>query len=151
MPRQTSRTITMLLCDGCDKETASCSNCLSCNKVFCFDCAFYTADRVEENIRQGRTDNHDIHCVKYEHAVHFSGSYDGLYCLECDSKLTVSGTDKLHNMYRQIKALRLEEKTFYDGFKVRYEAVEKALKHEFDIVEKKARVTVEDDGSVKAY
>ena len=91
-------------CDICGKESMSWSVCMGCKKNICYDCQ-------------------KTHAKKYRHGVNISGSGDGLYCLECDSKID---TPKLR-AYRQIEALRQEADAFYEDFKNRSKIAEKIL------------------------
>ena len=80
-------------CDICGKESSGYQTCRECGKDFCYDCM--------------NTD-----AISYQHGVSFSGSGDGLYCLDCDAKLRQSG-DKLHAAYRKIQVLRNEANGYW--------------------------------------
>lgn len=95
-------------CDVCGKEYPYCDVCLSCGKEVCHECA--------------KTEG-----VEYKHSVWASGSGDGFYCNECDSKLKKTG-DKLHAAYRKIVSLRNEQEGFYKDFKARGDKAEADLK-----------------------
>jgi len=94
-------------CDVCGKEASGYQKCMSCGKDLCYDCYKTSA-------------------VGYTHGVHFGGSGDGIYCLECDEKLLKSG-DKLHAAYRVIKSLRNEVSGFYADFEKRAKEAEERL------------------------
>ncbi len=96
-------------CDKCGKEDSYPTACLACGTEMCYDCQ-------------------TKHGVSYSHAVHFQGSGDGFYCKPCDAKLTARGSDKQHNAYLAIKALRDEEDTYWANFKKRAEAAEAKVK-----------------------
>ncbi len=96
-------------CDNCGKETYV-AVCLRCGAEHCYDC--------QKKIG-----------VEYTHAVNFSGSGDGYYCVACDSFLRKRGGDSLHTAYLGIKRLKNEARGFYDDFKERSDkAEEKAAK-----------------------
>ena len=91
------------LCDFCGES--SYNKCLSCGKDICYRCA-----------REG------ILAKTFSHAVHFSGSEDGIYCGACNQNLTADPKlDALHVAYRKVEALRAEyklwEKDFYERAK----------------------------------
>ena len=96
-------------CDVCGKQSSGYCVCNYCGKEFCYDC-----EKTE--------------AVNYAHAVSFSGSGDGLYCNECDQKLTKSKEDKKHNAYRVIASLDAERAGWYADFKKRLDKAEEALK-----------------------
>ena len=99
--------IEQAFCDVCGKEASGFNCCDICGKDFCYDCR-------------------DKYSIQYKHAVNFSGSGDGFYCLECDKKALESG-DKKHSLYRAIKALRNEEAGWYEDFRKRQKKVEEEL------------------------
>ena len=94
-------------CDFCGAEAYDFNACLGCGKDICWQCQ-------------------EKHGVKYVHGVHFSGSQDGWYCNECDSKL-YAANDPLHAAYSKIAYLRREEKAWYDDFEFRKTKAEKEL------------------------
>lgn len=91
-------------CDVCGKECSYAQVCLNCGKEFCYECL--------------KTEG-----VKYKHSVWFSGTGDGTYCNECDSKLKTSG-NKLHTAYRKIVSLSNECEDFCSDFKKRADEAE---------------------------
>lgn len=101
-------TIMQAHCDQCNAATYT-TKCLLCGKEFCYECS-------------------KTYAVKYQHAVHFSGGGDGLYCVGCDAKLLKEGKDKLHGAFVLISRLRFEEAAWYEDFKSRMNAAEEALK-----------------------
>ena len=101
-------TISKYFCDICGKGAEQWNSCDNCGKSICYDCQ---PSRMK----------------RYAHAVSASGSGDGQYCVECDAMLTTNG-DKRHAAYRLIQSLRNESKGFYDDFKSRADAAEKAIK-----------------------
>ena len=101
-------TIEQSFCDVCGNKSSGYSQCISCGKDLCYDCK-------------------KTHAIEYAHAVHFQGSGDGLYCLDCDAKL-LAANDKKHAAYLKIRQLRNEEMGWYNDFRVRVEQAEKALK-----------------------
>ena len=103
-------TIEQSFCDICEKNISH-NHCLSCGKNICYDC-----QKVEAKV------------YRYSVSVYCSGSGDGFYCRECDTKLIVNG-DKLHKAYRAIESLRNEEAAFYANFKARTDQAESALKN----------------------
>ena len=98
----------VIFCDQCEKEKYV-SKCLYCGVEHCFECA-------------------KSHGEEYPHAVYFSGSYDGYYCHSCNSELTRSRADTLHNMYSEIKRLRAESVGWSLDFKARSNKAETKLK-----------------------
>jgi hypothetical protein len=74
------------VCDIC-KEGNAYHKCLSCGKDICYDCKKEWSK-------------------EYIHSLFFSGSDDGLYCNECDQKLSITWEDKLHNAYVEMEALK---------------------------------------------
>jgi hypothetical protein len=97
------------ICDKCKKETDYQYTCLNCGKELCCDC--------QEN--NGKT---------YSHAVYCEGTRDGFYCLACDAKLQVQGTDRLHQLYLNIEALKREHEAWDKDFEARRKSAEKELK-----------------------
>lgn len=95
-------------CDICESGTAGYLHCMGCGKAICFEC------------RQTRA-------KEYPHAVFFSGSCDGLYCMECDARLAKNG-DQLHAAYRQIERLRDENRGWAEDFKKRSDTAEERVK-----------------------
>ena len=82
---------------------------MSCKKDLCVNCW-----RLNGN-------------VVYPHSITFSGSGDGHYCSDCDTKLKSDGTDKKYNLYREISHLKKELREFNILFEKRARAAEKAL------------------------
>ena len=95
-------------CDICSNKMSWSNKCIVCGKEFCYDCA-------------------KTNTIEYKHAVHFSGSGDGLYCFACDKEAPAKG-DALHAAYRKIAALRNEEAGWYSDFKFRADEAEAKLK-----------------------
>jgi hypothetical protein len=95
-------------CDECGKEDMYLTKCLFCGVEHCYDCTK----------TKGK---------KYAHGVHVGGTLDGYYCNECDSKLTASCKNNLHNAYITISDLRDEEHRFYEDFKKRQDSAEKKI------------------------
>jgi hypothetical protein len=95
------------LCDFCGAEQAYSHKCLICHKDICYNC-----------IKQ--------HATEFPHAVHCSGSGDGLYCHTC---LQHPDTIKspLYQAYLAITTLRYEEKAWYLSFEARQTAAEAHL------------------------
>ena len=100
-------TIVKSFCDTCGKEASSYSNCDHCGKELCYDCA-------------------KLELKDYKHAVSFSGSGDGSYCLACDAELIVTGNRK-HSAYRKIESLRNEAASFYADHAKRAKKAEEDL------------------------
>lgn len=96
-------------CDLCGSDQFCYDKCLGCGKDVCSNCK--TIGKA----------------VEYAHGVHFSGSYDGTYCCDCDKRLVESG-DPLHAAYRAIKALRVEARAWNDDFGKRADTAEKRVK-----------------------
>lgn len=107
MKREATKEIT--ICDACGKEVDLGSTCDTCGKDLCWDCR-------KENL------------VVYNHAVYFSGSGDGKYCVGCDANHRSSGTDERWNAYQEIVALKEEMKAFGEDFKKRQDAAESLVK-----------------------
>ena len=91
-------------CDFCDAEDCYYS-CNVCGKHVCYDCK-------------------KIYTIEYSHSVYCSGSGDGLYCNECDSKTN----DTLIRAYRKIKALRNEIEGWNAQFQIKKTQAESELK-----------------------
>jgi hypothetical protein len=102
-----TKTIEIECCDICKGESLI-QTCNSCGTMLCWD-------------------HREEYGVVYSHAVYFSGSGDGFYCKECDSKLLKSGKDKKHNAYRAVGALRTELKTWNSNFDLRKSKAEEHL------------------------
>ena len=96
------------VCDACRKEDELIYTCRSCKVEFCYDC--------QKKLMK-----------KYHYSTNFSGTHDSYYCHQCDTKLTVSKKDKLHNLYKTIELLTEESKKFWDNFKIRSDKVEKEI------------------------
>ena len=95
------------ICDCCKIEQAIFS-CMECDKDFCYEC--------------GKTQG-----VEYNHAVYFTGSGDGYYCTNCDTRLSNERTDSLHNAYINIKTLKNESILWSRDFKERSERAEEEV------------------------
>jgi hypothetical protein len=93
-------------CDICERPHAH-YGCDNCGKVYCYD-------------------HSESHLKKYAHGVHFGGSDDGCYCLECDAALLKSG-DKLHAAYLRVASLRDENAGWYERLKARADIAEGAV------------------------
>lgn len=92
-------------CDVCGQPAWRA--CQKCGKDLCYDCRKTAAK-------------------EYQHGVYFSGSKDGLYCLECDAAL-MRQADPKHLAYRRIEALRNEAKGWGSDFEKRKKEAESAL------------------------
>jgi len=104
-------TVDVYICDICEKNDAGdYSVCLCCNKHICYEC------RQDKN-----------KAVEYKHALHFSGSGDGLYCTSCDDRLALTQSCDLHTAYQNMAKLRRSEKMFYTGLKQEADKVEKQI------------------------
>jgi hypothetical protein len=104
-----TKTVETIVCDVCETRGAY-KTCLGgCGKYICWECK-----------SEGRA-------KEYAHAVYFSGSGDGTYCLECDKRLTAEG-QPLHAAYRVVGHLRDEMKRWGDDFKIRADKAEANLK-----------------------
>lgn len=99
---------TKTLCDVCGKETYG-GHCLLCGVDHCYGCSK----------KLGKT---------YHHAVSFNGSYDGYYCITCDSELRTTRSNPLHNAYIQIENLREEQRIYRKDFEKRSKKAESYLK-----------------------
>lgn len=106
---KTTKSVEVDLCDLCGKEAEWSSACLHCGKVYCYDCR-------------------KLHMVEYTHAVYCSGSGDGDYCRDCDTKLKKKGTNELHSAYLAIHLLKAEQEGYYKLFEKRRAEVEGNLK-----------------------
>lgn len=94
-------------CDVCGQESDPNNACQSCGKDLCYDCQKTAAK-------------------EYLHGVYMCGSGDGLYCLECDSKLRKT-PDLKYAAYQRIEALRKEATLWSADFERRKKEVEGAL------------------------
>lgn len=103
-----TETVEKIICDFCEVNEAAYRPCMGCGKAICYDCRKTVAK-------------------EYNHAVYFQGSDDGLYCLECDIRLTATG-DPLHASYRVIGFLCDEMKGWGEDFKKRSDKAEANLK-----------------------
>ena len=99
----------VVICDSCGTQESYCSRCRNCGKDHCYNCQKTSG-------------------VSYSHGVHFSGSGDGYYCLQCDRSLRATGDNSLHSAYLAIQALRAEERRWAEDFRVRQVAVEEEVK-----------------------
>lgn len=107
MKKTVKREITV--CDICGKEAGYATTCRKCGLEVCYDC--------EEG-----------HMVKYNHAVHFTGSGDGYYCNKCNTELKDTGGDMLFNSYQEIRRLREKERLFCVKFKAETDFAETNIK-----------------------
>lgn len=74
-----TKTIEVEVCDFCKKlEAPADYKCTGCGRICCEDC---------DALR------------KYRHSIHFSGTYDGYYCADCEKRLTETKSDPLFNAY----------------------------------------------------
>jgi hypothetical protein len=101
-------TIDADVCDSCGAQTYV-TPCLKCGVEHCWECK----DKLGRN---------------YSHGIHVSGSGDGYYCNPCDTELSRSGADPLHNAYVEIRQVRADGEAFYQRFKVLGEQAEAKLK-----------------------
>jgi hypothetical protein len=99
----------VILCDSCEKEVDYAQRCDCCGIELCYECG---VDMM----------------VDYSHSVYCSGSSDGKYCHSCDTKLSKSRENKLHNAYVKIRSLRNEQEAWYIDFKKRSDNAEKNAK-----------------------
>ena len=106
---KTTTTITTHACDCCGYEDRFMDSCMSCKKDLCVRCWRLPGNAI------------------YPHSITFSGSGDGYYCSDCDAKLTSDGTDKKHNLYREIAWLKKEAREFNISLGKRARIAEKAL------------------------
>ena len=95
------------MCDVCGKDAYGYS-CLKCGIEHCWECSK----------KLGKI---------YHHAVSFSGSGDGYYCLNCDSLMRVERGNPLHNAYIQIENLRDEQNAYFKDFERRSKKAEEYL------------------------
>lgn len=95
-------------CDSCNSEH-SLYTCLTCKKEFCYSCSKTKA-------------------IEYPHSIHFRGSGDGFYCLECNSKHMAAGDNPLFNCFVQIKNLRNQYEVLSQDIKEAGKRAEEALK-----------------------
>ena len=96
-------------CDQCQqKEAYSWDTCQRCQKIFCSQCG-------------------ELHMRKFPHAVHFSGSDDGKYCVKCAGALIGAG-DPLFEAYQAIGVLRAELKAWGSDFEARHKKAEATVK-----------------------
>ena len=88
--------ITVYICSVCGKDEDSYPRCcIECGEHFCWECAKRLA-------------------TDYQHALHVSGSGDGLYCATCIAKLTLA-PDDLFVAYAAIKTLREASRKYYEA------------------------------------
>lgn len=103
-----TRTVEVEICDFCKENEARYSaHCLRCNAIACYKCQ-------------------ETAGTEYQHAVYFSGSYDGWYCANCVAALTAR-PEPLFEAYRQIARLRAEVEVWGEDFKKRSDAAEESL------------------------
>ncbi|KKK54476.1 hypothetical protein LCGC14_3084340 [marine sediment metagenome] len=107
-------TKTVEFCDACEKQCDYPRHCMKCGRAFCYECS-------------------KKYGVEYPHAVHFSGSDDGFYCMSCDEELRKipdrSKATQIHQAYLGISSLRLEYKRLYAELEIREKEVETKLKN----------------------
>ena len=96
-------------CDKCGLERFHVNTCLQCGLELCYECSEY-------------------HGKRYDKSTVTFGSGDGFYCNECDSTLTSTGENKLHNAYRAIKRLKDEMKAFETDWERRSAEANDALR-----------------------
>lgn len=101
----------VFVCDICGEEDNYMQQCTGCGIHICNAC------------------EHDNEAVSYQHAVSFSGSGDGFYCLDCDKKFKESKDNPLYNAYMHIQSLRAEHAAFYADFRNRQDEAEKHVEH----------------------
>jgi hypothetical protein len=95
-------------CDKCGTETLYHKTCLKCGIEMCSECS--------EKLG-----------VDFRHALYFMGSDDGFYCKPCDSELTKSQNDKLHNAYMSIRDFARESENWNHDFEIRRKTVENEI------------------------
>jgi len=100
---------TKIICDLCLPDAVEAYyKCRQCGEDMCYDCM------------KGNG-------VEYKEGVHFSGGFDGEYCVKCDRGLR--GKDnKIYNAYRKIADLRAEESAWHKEFDARRYKAEEELK-----------------------
>ncbi len=98
----------MNFCDVCTGESNQWDVCQSCGKNICHKCK-------------------PANAKEYGHSVYCSVSGAGLYCLECDQRLTKAGNKK-HRAYKLIESLRNENRGFNEEFQKRATEAESELK-----------------------
>ena len=82
------------MCDVCHDANTNCYHrCRLCGKDVCYEC------------------KHDW--FEYSHELYCSGTFDGLYCPECDKRTD----DELLNAYKQLAELRRRIDTIHDTIK----------------------------------
>lgn len=101
------KTIEVECCDICQAHGLV-RSCIHCGKALCFE--------------HGETQ-----AVTYSHGVYAGGHGDGFYCKPCDTLLTNSGADPLHNAYLAVESLKHESAWWQEGFAKRRKAVEAHL------------------------
>lgn len=106
MKAQRTLQATINICDFCGSDTCY-KSCDGCGKDICYNC--------RKN-----------HAVEYSHAIFFSGSGDGLFCLQCDAAPPVT-VKLLHSAFRQIADLQKERRAWEESFKLRANEAEEAL------------------------
>ncbi len=108
MARVVRREVEITLCDGCNKDVDYPRPCLRCGKAYCYECSKACT-------------------VEYAHAVSFSGSGDGRYCVPCDTFLQ-SNPQPLHSAYLRIANLRAQQKRMYDEWEATAKLAEASLR-----------------------
>ena len=108
------KNIEVKICDYCGTDKSVYYTCLCCGKDACYECKKEVG-------------------VEYNHGVYFSGSDDGYFCNECDQN-PPEEFRKLHQLYKNIKALVFETTAFYEDFKKRTDKAESKLKTEYSKV-----------------
>jgi len=98
--------IEQTICDICGKREAY-YKCNGCGIDICYECI-------------------EVHAVKYSHSLYCSGSGDGLYCNDCNEKLSKSD-DKLYKAYVKIQMLKNEAKGWSEDFNQRSKLAEAKL------------------------
>lgn len=94
------------ICDFCNEDGHEWQPCLGCGKHFCYDCG-------------------ESKAVTYSHAVHFGGTGDGRYCLDCN---TSCANTELHSAYNAIRSLKHEAEGWSSDFRKRSDLAEARLK-----------------------
>ncbi len=103
------KTVTMDICDICKGDSYKWNECFSCVKNICYKC--------KDNVAH-----------EYKHGIYVSGSENGLYCNECDTRLRESNNNRKHKAYRAVESLRREAEGWNRDFDLRCKKVEEELK-----------------------
>jgi hypothetical protein len=115
------KTVTVTICDGCGVDCDYPHTCIECGKNFCYECSRTKA-------------------TEYQHAVHFRGSDDGLFCHPCEEKLMNRPTP-IFAAFLKIKNLRSEIQVSQAANGVRFLFLDAAMQERAATAENELKIS----------